>query len=68
MGSVTRCVAPKLAPCLVRRVVRTVTVAAFRLRAVRVALLTVQVRVLVPFSLGVAVALQTVAPFALVVR
>ena len=68
MGSVTRCVAPKLAPCLVRRVVRTVTVAAFFFKAVRVALLTVQVRVLVPFSLGVAVALQTVAPFALVVR
>ena len=65
LGSVTRCVAPKLAPCLVRSVVRTVTVAAFFFKAVRVALLTVQVRVLVPFALGAAVARQMVAPFAL---
>ena len=67
LGSVTRYVAAKLAPCLVRRVVRTVTVAAFFFKAVRVALLTVQVRVLVPFALGVAVARQMVAPVALVV-
>ena len=63
----TRCVAAKEAPCLVRRVVTTVTVAAFFFKAVRVALLTVQVRVLVPFALGAAVARQTVAPLALVV-
>jgi hypothetical protein len=59
-------VAPKLAPCRVSTTVRTVTVWGFFLRAVRVAWFRVQVRALVPFRFGLALARQTVAPLALV--